>query len=295
MSDRITKHGRCFSLKIDSMPELPEVETIRQGLMVDLPGKRIEKVEILRSDSIGYPGPQEFAEGLKGHRFVEIRRRGKYLLFSLNNGAWLVAHLRMSGRLLVIDKEHVPSVHLRVRILLAGGSELHFEDMRVFGRLWYIPAGQRCEEVVAGLAKLGIEPFANLKGLHLKRGFRRRTQPIKTALLDQSVVAGLGNIYADEVLFHAGIHPLTRASELTMLELNRLALKIKTVLREAIRLGGSSLRNYTDARGVSGNYQQEAWVYGRAGKSCRICTQKVVRVRLAGRSCHFCPHCQSRP
>ena len=274
------------------MPELPEVETVRRGLLADLPGDAIVAVKVLRRESIGHPGPRQFCSGLTGHRFEDISRRGKYLLFHLDGNAGMAAHLRMSGRLILTEPGGKAAPHLRVRISLASGRQLHFEDMRVFGRLWYVPAGCRFEDVVPGLADLGVEPLVDMTAAHLADGFAGRTQAVKSALLDQSLVAGIGNIYADESLFLAGISPLRSIKTLKRAELQRLVSAIREILSTAIELGGSTVRDYTNSRGVNGNYQEESWVYGRENEPCRRCKTPVVRIRLAGRSAHFCPHCQ---
>jgi len=274
------------------VPELPEVETVCRGLSQTLPGDRIKAVAVLRKESIGYPSPEEFEASLPGHRFEKLARRGKYLLITLDKGAGLAVHLRMSGRLLLSDRARQAGSHLRVRISLDSGRELRFEDMRVFGRLWYVPPGSFFEEIVSGLADLGVEPLENLSGRHLHQSLGRRTQAIKSALLDQRVVAGLGNIYADESLFAARINPLRSAGDLTRRELDRLTRQIQAVLQRAIDLGGSTLRDYKDSRGVNGSYQEESFVYGRAGLPCLSCGGPIRKLRLAGRSTHFCPRCQ---
>ncbi|MGA7953373.1 MAG: DNA-formamidopyrimidine glycosylase [Gloeobacterales cyanobacterium] len=274
------------------MPELPEVETVRQGLITSLVGQKIAGVEVLRPQSIGFPLPADFAQNLRGHSILDVSRRGKYLLIHLDQEAYLGVHLRMSGRLLVTWPDQPLGSHVRVRIFLEQGQELRFEDMRVFGRLWYVPQGKAVETVITGLQHLGPEPLDNFSGKDLSDRLKRRTQPIKTALLDQSVVAGIGNIYADESLFGAKINPLRPAQSLTLAELDTLTTVIQSTLSRAIVLGGSTLRNYTDSRGVNGNYQEEAWVYARKGAPCRVCGNTVERIRLAGRSTHFCPYCQ---
>jgi formamidopyrimidine-DNA glycosylase len=276
------------------MPELPEVETVRQGLILSLLGDAITKVEVLRDDSIGHPSPELFAGLLPGHRFVDVGRRGKYLLIKLSAGAGLAVHLRMSGRLLLTKGRAKSSKFLRVRIVLESGRELWFEDMRVFGRLWFVPPDSTFETVIPGLAELGIEPLPQLSGFSLLKLFKNKTQAVKSALLDQRLIAGIGNIYADESLFLAGVHPQTKAGSITLQQANRLANQIKIVLEKAIALGGSSVRDYTDSRGVNGNYQNDAGVYGRAGQPCRVCGKAIKRLKLAGRSTHFCPQCQSR-
>lgn len=278
------------------MPELPEVETVRRGLEPRLRKRCVTKVEVLRPASIDYPSPAQFARNLRGRSFNTIDRRGKYLLFNLDNGAKLGAHLRMSGRLLVVssDQQNVArEEHVRVKMHLDDGKLLLFEDMRVFGRLWLIPANTPVEDVVPALQELGVEPLSDeLNVAYLKGALARKSQAIKSALLDQTIIAGIGNIYADESLHLAGISPLRGAGNLTGRQLEALVVRIKEVLERAIEKRGSSLRNYTDSDGVNGNYQSAAYVYGRTGQECRQCGSTIVRVKLGGRSTHYCPRCQ---
>lgn len=280
------------------MPELPEVETVRRGLLNKLRGRKVTRVEVLRVDSVGYPSPKEFSSKLVGHSFVDIERRGKYLLFALDRGAALGAHLRMSGRLLVIRpgteaKSRVRAEHVRVQLSLDDGNLFLFEDMRVFGRLWYVPKGSTPERIVSGLADLGVEPLsADFTADYLSEVLSSKSQPIKGALLDQTLIAGIGNIYADESLHLAGINPQRPAGSLTRVQIEVLVERIKEVLERAIERRGSTLRNYTDSDGVNGSYQDSAYVYGRAGKNCHQCKSEIVRIKLAGRSSHYCPKCQ---
>ncbi len=277
------------------MPELPEVETIVRGLSRILKGDEVTQVEVLRKDSIAFPKkPEDFAKQLRGRTFETFSRRGKYMLLGLDGGAGLGVHLRMSGRLIVRGaKQKNDHSFLRVRMKLASGRELHYEDMRVFGRLWFVPESMTFDEVIPALQTLGVEPInGNLSGVILKELFARKTQAVKSALLDQTVISGVGNIYADEALFLAGVRPLTRACDISSKKLNVLAEKIDQVLCSAIEAGGSTLRDYTDSEGVNGNYQNLAWVYGRKGEACRVCSKPIERVKIGGRSSHFCSKCQ---
>jgi formamidopyrimidine-DNA glycosylase len=301
------------------MPELPEVETVRLSLIGQVVGRRIIAAEVLRPASIGYPKPAEFCKGIIDREIIDIDRRGKYLLFKLDGGTWLGAHLRMSGRLLLTgstrttdratktaskskranpdhaqasDEIAVSQAHVRVRMKLDDGSQLIFEDMRVFGRLWYVPPNKRLEDVIPALKELGPEPLTQLTSEYLVEALAGRKQAIKTALLDQTLIAGVGNIYADESLHLAGINPQRTAGSIKPAEMERLCKHIKAVLAKAIKLRGSSLRNYTDASGVNGDYQLSAYVYGRYGAPCHNCKTAIKRVKLAGRSSHFCPTCQ---
>ncbi len=276
------------------MPELPEVETLKRGLSKALKDDAIVGVEVLREQSIAFPGVEKFVSSLPGHKFKTVVRRGKYLLIELDGGVGLACHLRMSGRLLVREaKSKAEPKFLRVRFLLASGRELHFEDMRVFGRLWFKPKGKSFEDIIPTLLKLGAEPLDELNSKHLLVAFKGKKQAVKTALLDQHILAGVGNIYADESLFLTGIHPTVVASKLTADKLSALVENIRLVLNQAIISGGSTLRDYTDSSGVNGRYQNQSWVYGREGKPCRKCKAAIERIKLNGRSSHFCPLCQS--
>lgn len=274
------------------MPELPEVETVKRGLQLALAGDAIVAVEVLRDASIAFPDVDAFISALPGHKFGQVLRRGKYLLIELDRGAGLACHLRMSGRLIVREasesgakasktaraakaatKAATTSTKsertaktirapqfLRVRIMLASGRELHFEDMRVFGRLWFKPKGKTFEDVIPSLVQLGVEPLESLTSAHLSSAFKGKNQAVKTALLDQHILAGVGNIYADESLFLSGIHPTIAAGKVSDEQLNRLVENVQLVLSRAIESGGSTLRDYTDSSGVNGNYQNLAWV-----------------------------------
>jgi formamidopyrimidine-DNA glycosylase len=274
------------------MPELPEVETVCRGLQLQLPGAIISEVDVLRDASIGYPSVDEFIEQLQNHRFESVARRGKYILINLDRGAGLACHLRMSGRLLVMDEKKPAGKFLRVRIGLKGGRELRFEDMRVFGRLWYVPAGKTFIDVIPTLGELGVEPLDEMSGAILVNLFANKKQAIKSALLDQRLIAGIGNIYADESLYQSGINPLRPAGSVKKAELDKLATEIQKVLKLAIKNRGSTLRDYTDSEGVNGNYQNKAGVYGRAGQACRTCKNPIERIKIGGRSSHFCLKCQ---
>lgn len=275
------------------MPELPEVETVRRGLLRRLPGQSIVRVQVHRAQSIAAPAVRTFASKLKGQQFLDVRRKGKYLLLDLNNGT-LIVHLRMSGRLLILppkaDQQELLTPYERIRFTL-DKDLLVFDDMRVFGRAWYLPQG-KTELEISGIASLGPEPLDGLATNYLLEKFAKKTQAVKTALLDQTIIAGIGNIYADEILHLSGIDPRRPADSLSKGELQRIAVQSKKVLEQAIIAGGSSIRDYTDSNGVNGNYQSEAHVYGRKGQPCRKCKTLLERMKINGRSSHFCPRCQ---
>jgi len=275
------------------MPELPEVETVLRRLRPRLRGRRIEGVEFRRGSRVlrdTVPAPK-LAGHLRGARVEEVRRRGKYLILDLDCGHGLVIHLGMTGRLAdhAAGHEHA-HVHARFRF---EGFDLLFTDARTFGRIVLLPEGR--VEALPGLAGLGPEPLgAEFTAAYLGGVFQGRKAPVKALLLDQRVAAGMGNIYADEALFRAGIHPLRRAGSLHAAELQRLRQAIRAVLREAIRARGTTIMNYEWASGKEGSFQTRLRVYGRAGEPCRKCGATIVLTRTAGRSACFCPNCQPR-
>jgi formamidopyrimidine-DNA glycosylase len=280
------------------VPELPEVETVRRGLQRQLDGFEIDRVEVLRTRAIAAPeDPERFRAGLQGCRVGPWERRGKYLLASLRRagsdaGRWGV-HLRMTGQFLWIERPRPCCGHTRVRLWDRLGHELRFVDTRSFGQMWWIPAGTAAEEVIAGLNRLGPEPFsAAFNVAYLQGRLAGSTRPIKNALLDQSVVAGVGNIYADESLFLAGIAPGTRSGSLRPARLGRLQEALVRVLEISIGAGGTTFSDFRDLTGTNGRYGGVALVYRRGGEPCRTCGTPIRRDRLAGRSTHWCPRCQ---
>ncbi len=281
------------------MPELPEVETVRRGLNRVSLGLPITGGDLLLPRTLAAPASAPaFWQGLVGSQVREWQRRGKYLLGELvaPNGAgrgWLVIHLRMTGKLLWVDPEQPLTSHCRARFFLADQHELRFEDQRTFGRIWWVPPQTRPEAIVTGLAHLGPEPFEeSFSLLYVQAALKGSRRPIKSALLDQTLVAGIGNIYADEALFLSGIRPTVLAGKLGRLRLQRLHEAIRAVLTKSIESGGTTFSDYRDIYGVNGNYAGVAWVYGRSGEPCRKCARPIRRLVLTGRSAHYCPQCQ---
>ncbi|MGF1492565.1 MAG: DNA-formamidopyrimidine glycosylase [Microcoleaceae cyanobacterium] len=282
------------------MPELPEVETVRRGLNQATLGWPIGGGQVLLDRTVAYPlSTSDFLDGLTGKKIVTWHRRGKYLLAELaaQNGAksqgWLGVHLRMTGQLLWLDAHDDLQKHARVRLFFDQGQELRFVDQRTFGQMWWVPPSHQPPEIISGLKQLGPEPFdSGFSVEYLAQYFHRRQRPVKNALLDQRLVAGLGNIYADEALFLSGIRPATLCSQLKLAQIQRLHQQIRQVLEDAIQAGGTTIRNFLSVAGVNGNYSQTAWVYGREGEACRVCGTSIQRIKLAGRSAHFCPQCQ---
>ncbi len=280
------------------MPELPEVETVRRGLERQLTSFEIGRVDVLRQRAIAAPeGIDQFRTGLIGARVGAWSRRGKYLMAELSRdglaaGHWGV-HLRMTGQFLWLEEPREPCRHTRVRCWSRQGQELRFIDVRSFGQMWFIPSGLECSSVMTGLQKLGPEPFsAAFSGTYLSRKLKGSVRPIKTALLDQALVAGVGNIYADESLFAAGVAPQRRSGSLSLVELERLRQSLIEVLEISIGSGGTTFSDFRDLSGTNGNYGGVAWVYRRGGQPCRRCGLPIQRERLGGRSSHWCPNCQ---
>jgi formamidopyrimidine-DNA glycosylase len=272
------------------MPELPEVQTVVTTLRPKVVGRIIRAVHVYRADVIDPPGT-DLVTHLLAKRIRSVDRRGKRIIFTLDDGqaSKFFIHLGMTGRLTIVtagaDNGTTRPKHTHVELTLDTGT-LRFTDPRRFGGVWWLgPAG--CAD-----AGMGPEPLT-VRPAQLLRRLARTTRAVKNALLDQSVVAGLGNIYVDESLFGAGIHPLTPADELTPEQVGRLNRSIKTVLRRAIRNRGSTLRDYVDADGKRGSFQSLHNVYDCEGKPCRRCRAPIVRIVLGGRSTHFCPKCQA--
>ena len=277
------------------MPELPEVETVRRGLADRLDSFEIKEIEVCRARAIASPGGvDQFVAGLKGATVGAWSRRGKYLMAQLepNRGSWGV-HLRMTGQFQWHATPAPPCNHTRVRFWNQSSEELRFVDVRSFGEMWWVPEGDDLDTVMTGLKRLGPEPFSEaFTGAYLKQRLKGSTRPIKTALLDQSLVAGVGNIYADESLFAAGIPPLTASGKLSIEQLVRLRDELINVLNISIGVGGTTFSDFRDLEGVNGNYGGQSWVYRRSGQPCRRCGTPISREKLSGRSAHWCPTCQ---
>jgi formamidopyrimidine-DNA glycosylase len=280
------------------MPELPEVETVRRGLQPVLEGARIATAQVNRPD-LRWPLPDKMAARLEGARVTALRRRSKYILADLDSGETLLIHLGMSGRILVsgaplgaFHHDHpAPQKHDHVVLTTEAGARVTFNDARRFGAMDLLPTA--AAEAHPLLAGLGPEPLGNgfSEGYLGQRLAGRRT-PVKAALLDQRVVAGLGNIYVAEALFRARISPRRLAGNLGPVRIGRLVPAIRETLAEAIAAGGSSLRDYRRADGELGYFQHSFAVYGRPGEACPACSTPIRRAVQAGRSSFWCPRCQ---
>jgi formamidopyrimidine-DNA glycosylase len=277
------------------MPELPEVETVRRGLNQLTLSQEITGGDVLLQRTIAYPASvDEFIN--KGNTIATWHRRGKYLLAELSSPSpsYLGVHLRMTGQLLWLTPDEPLHKHTRVRLFFGERQELRFVDQRTFGQMWYVPGSTAVESIITGLAKLAVDPFSpEFTVEYLADKLKKSRRPIKTGLLDQSMVAGLGNIYADEALFKSGILPTTLCTELQLPKIELLRTAIIQVLSASIAVGGTTFSNFLSVKGVNGNYGGEAWVYNRTGEPCKVCGNVIQRIKLGGRSSHFCSQCQS--
>ncbi len=281
------------------MPELPEVETIARGVDARVRGHRIAEVWLGRHREPFKTPPARMAQGLEGRTLLGVHRTGKHIVCELGSAGcspsderagqataqWIV-HLGMTGRLLVTTPEASVAPHTHARLTLASGREIRFVDPRRFGRLEFRDLSR-----AQGFAAPGAEPLT-IGAQEFAALFRGRRLAIKAALLNQTLLAGVGNIYADESLFRAGIRPRRLAGRLTRAELERLRRALRQVLEQAIGLGGSSVADYVDADGVRGFFQLEHRVYQRTGQPCRVCGTAIRRIVVGGRSTHYCPMCQ---
>ena len=285
------------------MPELPEVETVRRGLSQMTLNQEIRGGEVLLERTIAHPFlAADFLAGLTGVAIAQWHRRGKYLLAELTRGnpmatlepaGWLGVHLRMTGQLLWMLQDEPLQKHCRVRLFFPDGKELRFVDQRTFGQMWWVPPEKRPEEVIKTLALLGPEPFSpEFSVQYFAEWLGDRQRPIKNALLDQTLVAGIGNIYADESLFVSKINPKTPCADLKRKQIQKLHASIVQVLQDSIGEGGTTFSDFRDIKGINGNYGNVAWVYDREGLPCQVCGSLIERVKMAGRSAHFCPRCQ---
>ena len=282
------------------MPELPEVETIMRGISPFLEGATIKRIKLNRAD-LRWPFPENFTNRLKEAKVLNLKRRSKYILIDLSTGETLLIHLGMSGKILVSDSKignyfyeySKGSDHDHVIFELNDGTKLTYNDPRRFGAMDLAKTDELNNHKF--LEKLGPEPLGNnFNSDYLKTELSKKESPIKNVLLNQSVVAGLGNIYVCEALFMSGISPKKRASKISKIKCEELVQNIRAVLMSAIEAGGSSLKDFTDIQGNSGYFQFEFYVYGRENECCKIknCGRKIKRISQSGRSSFYCPSCQ---
>jgi len=292
------------------LPELPEVETVRRGLEKKLNNFIVKKVEVCRDSTVAFPTyKEEFINGLQNSLFYKWNRRGKYLIaelkkieneniqihekITLKHNGFLVVHLRMTGYFKFIDNFTKPCKHTRIRFFDKQNNELRYIDVRSFGQMWWIKKELSPNKIIKGLGSLGPEPFSkDFNEIYLKKVISKRTKSIKAILLDQTIVAGIGNIYADESLYSAGISPFREARTIKKNELIKLKESIVTVLKKSIGSGGTTFSDFRDLEGENGNFGLQTNVYRRTGKECRKCGNLIERQKITGRSTHWCPKCQ---
>ena len=272
------------------MPEMPEVETVRRGLMNIAAGRKIQGIDVYYGKTVEND-IEEFRQALIGQTIERIDRRGKYLLFRFTNNLTMVSHLRMEGKYFFYPDEVPLRKHAHVFFHFTDGSTLVYEDVRKFGTMEVIIPELVDSYFLA--KKIGPEPTeADFKEPAFQAALKQSKKPIKSALLDQKLVAGLGNIYVDEVLYRAKVHPARLGQSLTAREATAIRKETIAVLAQAVEKGGSTIRSYSNAFGEDGTMQEEHQVYGKTGQPCLRCGTPIEKIQLGGRGTHFCPHCQ---
>ena len=292
------------------MPELPEVETVRRGLEQKLKNFIIKRVEICRESTVAYPiDKKDFIEGLQNSLLYKWNRRGKYLIaelkknvsnnidaneLSLEENGVLVVHLRMTGYFTFNNTLTNPCKHTRIRLFDNHNNELRYIDVRSFGQMWWVREGLSPNKIIKGLGALGPEPFSqNFNVNYLTKVISNKSRSIKSILLDQTIIAGIGNIYADESLYSAGISPFREARTIKKNEIKRLLRAIVEILKKSIGAGGTTFSDFRDLEGENGNFGLQTNVYRRTGKECRQCKNLIERKKISGRSTHWCRKCQN--
>ncbi len=267
------------------MPELPEVETVKETLKKKILNKKVEDVKIYYNGIIA-TDLKEF-EKIKNQTFLDIKRRGKWIVFELNDH-YLLSHLRMEGKYHLKEKKEELKKHEHISFVLNNNKELRYMDTRKFGKMHLI---KKDEINKSPLFLLGPEP-EDLTYKYLKEKFSKKTIPIKTAILDQTILVGIGNIYADEILFLSKINPFRKTSSLKKNEIEAIIKNTKLVLDKATKLGGTTIRSYTSDEGISGKFQNELYVHGKEGEQCSSCSDIIKKTRIGGRGTYYCEKCQ---
>lgn len=273
------------------MPELPEVETIKRVIEPQIKGLTIEKVTVKRPEVIACPAADEFCRLLTGQTISHMTRRGKFLVIQLNSNDRIILHLRMTGCLLLTPADYPEEKHTHIIFNLSNGKELRFSDTRRFGRLWLLEKDET--DTYSGIDKLGIEPLDRLLTAgYLNTRFGKRKKAVKECLLDQNMIAGIGNIYSDEILFSAGIYPARPANSLDMKEYERLAAAIPERISYFIEVNKITPEEYLETKGQDYRNTPFLQVYGREGKPCPKCGEMLCRIVVGGRGSVYCPACQ---
>ena len=272
------------------MPELPEVETVKETLKRKAVGKTIKNVIVKYNNIIAYPSVDDFKKKLINQKIIDFSRRGKWIIFHLTD-YYLLSHLRMEGKYFLKEKEDDITKHQHVIFEFTDNTSLRYQDVRKFGKMYLVDKDKlsECEPI----KELGLEPWDNnLTISYLKEKYKNLKHPIKTTLLDQSIITGIGNIYADEILFLSRINPHTIPSKLKDNDLSNIIKNTKTVLESAIKKGGTTIRSYTSDEGITGMFQNDLFVHQRGGENCRICTSTIIKEKIGGRGTYYCPNCQ---
>lgn len=267
------------------MPELPEVETVRRILKGQIINRKIKDVTVLW-DNILINDKESFINNIIDETFEDIKRRGKWLIFVLDD-YYLLSHLRMEGKYFLKKHDEEILKHEHVIFYLDNGVDLRYHDTRKFGKMQLVPKSENIEDYI----KLGLEPFdENLNPSYLKDKWKKNNKEIKTALLDQTVIAGIGNIYADEILFASRISPFKRAKDLDDNELKKIIKYTREILTSAIKAGGTTIRSYTSSLGVTGRFQRELKVHTK--NICPVCNASIIKTKVGGRGTYYCERCQ---
>lgn len=277
-------------MEVKKMPELPEVEIVKENLKKRLINTKINDVKVLYNNIIAYPDTNTFEKTLKNKKVKDITRRGKFIIFDLED-YYLLSHLRMEGKYFIKNKNDQINKHEHVIFNLDNNQELRYMDTRKFGKMFLIQ--KENIDTIGPLKELGLEPFdKKLTPNYLKEKIKNKIIPIKTALLDQSIIAGIGNIYADEILFLSHVNPLKKSNTLKEKELNNIIKSTKEVLNKAIAKGGTTIHTYTSVDGIKGTYQDSLFVHNKEKELCKVCQTQIKKIKVGGRGTYYCPHCQ---
>ena len=278
------------------MPELPEVEVICQGLKPHIIGKYIQNIYCSGKQLRTTLDCEEMRRELRGQQIVSLSRRAKYMILRMKNGATLILHLGMTGNMGIFKQETALKKHDHICWLLDNEQEMRFNDTRRFGAVHLLPAENAKQLEKTFFSAIGPEPFARgCNTAYLLKRSAKRSQAVKSFIMDSHVIAGIGNIYANEALFRAAIHPARSASTLSEKEWKRLLTVIRKTLKHAIRCGGSSISDFINASGEGGYFQMNFQIYGKTGEACTVCGERIEKTVLGGRASFFCPICQAEP
>ncbi len=267
------------------MPELPEVETVKEGLKKHLLGRKIIDAKVYYQGIIAYPNKEEFIKNITNKTIEDIKRRGKYILFDLDN-CYLVSHLRMEGKYFIKDNLEIGK-HDHIAFKLDNNKYLIYNDTRKFGKMYLLKMD---DDSFSPLSKLGLEPWDDNLNIEYLKDKLNKNIPIKTLLLDQSVIVGIGNIYADEILFLSEINPHKKGAYLNNTDLENIISNTRVVLENAIKMGGTTIKSYSSVNGVHGLFQQKLLVHNQ--NVCKKCNSKIIKEKIGGRGTYYCPQCQ---